>query len=76
MEDLVGCIFRVEHDTWEGKEGEARIWCERDGLVSGRDRHGLDPARRRMWGRGTLSQTCAWLEDGVLPDTSAIVVVR
>lgn len=55
MEDLVGCIFRVEHDTGEGKDGEARIWGERDGQVNLGDRDRLDPAWRRMRGRGTLS---------------------
>lgn len=45
-------------------------------MVRGWHRHGLDPAWRRMRGRGTLSQTCAWFEDGVLPDASAIVVLR
>lgn len=45
-------------------------------MVRGRHRHRLDPAWRRMRGRRILSQTCARFEDGILPDTSAIVVLR
>lgn len=55
VEDLVGCIFWVKHDTRNGKEGKTRIWHGGDGVVNGRDRDGLDPAWRRMQGSGTLS---------------------
>lgn len=76
MEDLVGCIFGVKHDTGEGKDGEAWSWCARDGVVNGGDRHGLDPAWRRMRGRGALSQTCTWFENGIFSDTSTIIMLR
>jgi hypothetical protein len=54
VEDLIGCIFRVKHDTGEGKDGKTWIWSEGDGMVNGGDRDRLDPAWRRMRGR-TLS---------------------
>jgi hypothetical protein len=44
----------MKHDAGEGKDGEARIRCERD-VVNDGDRDRLDPAWRKMRGRGTLS---------------------